>query len=899
MRIFTSLILLWAFAVACGADTTPTPTRIPPSAAPIPLAQTTNAPTAPSSNNAAATPTLPSLATLPPATLAGTPTERPSATLLPPTTLAPTQKQAPSAPAILTEFRLFDLPGEGRGPVALAQLGGTLYVVNRSSGNVAVVEDDKVTGFVDVGPSPTSIVADPTRQRVYVGTYETPTIAALADGRVTKQITPGGRVNSLALDGDDLYVALDNDAVIERYDASTLVKRDELKLSQGFGVSDLQLDPARKRLYAAIYGKIVALDLETFQELFTLEVPSLYAQFAVNPADGSIWAGGYDSATSRAYVIGFKPDGQQLAKVFLDGEPEAAAFDDANQLYALDRYNNRVYVLRAPEGQLVATIDVNESPSAALYDANGKRLVVANQDNDNLSLIDLKAQAVARTIPLASAIMALAANEATGRVYAASGTTNAVLALEDNKVVGEVETGKFPVDLAVDPTTNRVYAASQADGRLTVFDGTTLKIEGSEYITRALSTVAVDPLNQRLFAGSQELDPQTLKPLTTLYARGVALDSKVPLQFERINPALKKLYAFASNAIPGSNSRLTLYRFRYEDLGESKMLGTKNGGNTSAMAIDAATNKLYVTNTHPLAYTHGLDVFDGDDQLVQSLALPAHTTALAVNPDTNHLFVAHARTFSPAAGGLSAKDDSIEVLDTRTLGRVASLPVKDAWRMTRLGNKVYAVSYADGKVTVLGDAATAQPPAPTPTLTVTPYPTWTPAPTRAPVGTATASAASSGTSKCATAPAKAFVNAFGRHAAALGCPTGPVQPAKFAVQTFRDGYMFDDLRDPQAQRIYALFPDGSYRVFDDTWKEGEDARPCNDIPVPDGRFHPERGFGKVWCENVEVQAKLPGAVADETGVALQLQPFEHGMIWGNTPKGVMVLTNSGAWYLSE
>src|SRR4029079_19720888 len=102
---------------------------------------------------------------------------------------------------------------------------------------------------------------------------------------------------------------------------------------------------------------------------------------------------------------------------------------------------------------------------------------------------------------------------------------------------------------------------------------------------------------------------------------------------------------------------------------------SKNGGNTTALALDPTTNQLFATNTHPLAHTSGLDVFESQDKLLQSLALPARTTALVVNPASHHLFLAHSGTFQPNPSAPPAPDNTVEILDTRTLGHVATLDV--------------------------------------------------------------------------------------------------------------------------------------------------------------------------------------------------------------------------------
>lgn len=883
---FISLFLAGcALLVGCGtAPAPPTIETQAPTFAPLVLAQTTNAPTPTPAPGVTIQPSPPS-------------TSAPVATEVPPSTsTASSPTVVRQAPAILTRFKLLDLPGEGRSPGPLALVGNTLYVANRRSGNIAIVTDDRARAFIALGINPNALLSDPAHNRIYAATYETPTLFLVENERVVSQVRAGGAVNALALDGETLYVGLDSDAVIERYDANTLTKKDELKLSQGFGVSSLVLDPERNRLYAAEYGKIIVLALDSFQELTTLPAPYLYADFAVNPADGSIWTGAYDEASSRAYVVGYKPDGQEIARLFLGADLQAATFDDAGRVYVLDRFNNQVHVIQTPQAQLVTTVAVNELPNDAAFDPTRKVVYVSSQSDDNVTVIDVPSLRRVNTIPLANNITALATNLGLHRVYAANTSSNSVFIIEDTRIVGEVKTGNGPMDLAVDETTNRLYVASRADGMLTVIDQNTLEITASQFITRFLSTVAVDPVNKKLFAGSTLLNLETLKPEATIFAQGLTINSESPVQYERVNPALRKLYGTASNGVPGSNSRVTLYRFTYDDLTHSTLLGSKNGGNTTALVIDPTTNNLFATDTHPLAYRSGLDVFDADDNLVQSLALSARTTSLVVNPASHHLFLAHAGSYQPNQT-TPPPDDTVEILDTRTLGHVATLDVPGSpVRMTLLDDRVYVASHDDGSITVIGDALTAQPLAPTPTLTPTLFPTWTPTPqppATAPfTPTSTPGLAASDCTIGIAEPLRAKADEIGR--AALGCPTtAPSASDRFAFQPFAEGVMFDDFRDENAKQVYVLFPDKSFRVFPDTWQEGDEERQCPDVDVH-GLSRPKRGFGSVWCKEPDVQA-LGGGLRQEHAANVTEQQFEHGKIWFVQDVGTFVLFDAGTW----
>lgn len=82
-------------------------------------------------------------------------------------------------------------------------------------------------------------------------------------------------------------------------------------------------------------------------------------------------------------------------------------------------------------------------------------------------------------------------------------------------------------------------------------------------------------------------------------------------------------------------------------------------------------------------------------------------------------------------------------------------------------------------------------------------------------------------------------------------------------------------------QIYVLFPDNVWRTYPDTWVEGRDPEiTCNPLggeltspPLP------RRGFGKLWCEDVQVQDVM-GTVEREERLCQHtvVQRFEKGRV---------------------
>jgi DNA-binding beta-propeller fold protein YncE/photosystem II stability/assembly factor-like uncharacterized protein len=110
---------------------------------------------------------------------------------------------------------------------------------------------------------------------------------------------------------------------------------------------------------------------------------------------------------------------------------------------------------------------------------------------------------------------------------------------------------------------------------------------------------------------------------------------------------------------------------------------------------------------------------------------------------------------------------------------------------------------------------------------------------------------------------------------ALGCPVEQAQETALAEQSFEKGHM---IWDSTTRQIYVLFEFGTWKVFEDTWQEGVD--PAWDPSLPAPPKQPQRGFGKVWREQLEGPPSTIGwALEDERAVNGWRQQFGHGLLF--------------------
>ena len=118
----------------------------------------------------------------------------------------------------------------------------------------------------------------------------------------------------------------------------------------------------------------------------------------------------------------------------------------------------------------------------------------------------------------------------------------------------------------------------------------------------------------------------------------------------------------------------------------------------------------------------------------------------------------------------------------------------------------------------------------------------------------------------------------------MGCALEPAIFEPIAINEFGPADQPTDrfmLWFSHESNIYVLRPDGTYETHADSWQEGVDPTyPCNPLGgEEDSPPLPRRGFGKLWCENPELQEVL-GTVPREERLCQYavLQRFERGRL---------------------
>ncbi len=807
---------------------------------------------------------------------------RATSTAVSPTATAatPASPTAPLKPQLLPEITLRALPGIGHSPQAIAVLGGRVYVANRATDNVSLIEDGRVVGVVAVGDAPAAVVADPKSGLVYVANEEDSSISIISADEVVRTVPAPTNPICLAVFEGRLYAGGRGENVIAVLDGGSGERIATVPLKASIGIFALAVNPTTRLLYASAYDSVQIVDVDSLKVAGEF-VHDVYRTLAVDAVGGGFYITEYQSYGNTHDLVHYTTFGErELGRVAVGGDPQEIAVDaELGRIYVANAWSNDVSVIDARDLEPVATVPVGLRPSAVAVDEEAQ-VYVANSESDNVALLDADGPHLRAVVPLAMVPTGMAVDARTGNLYVACASTNSVFLVRDERVLAEIAVGLHPLEVAVSPEGDQLFVLNYVSGDLTrVSLRNPNDAESVGIGQRPLGLAASEAMDQ-LYAsdlvlglGSQRLLRRT--ELLTAYRSEAS-----PVEIQ-LDPERERAYMVASNGVPGSNSGLIIY---VVDARTGQLLDAHPGGlSTTGLALDQDGGRLFSTAGRFGYYqlmANDLETFKA--VAVLGLDRYAYPAALGYNPQTHHLFLC----LTYAAYEDATATLEVQVLDSRGLGTVArfSLPgepeVGDTYEFALDAPRgfVYLSDAQRGTVHVLRDATVPVPPSPTPTFTPTPWPTLQPAPE------STATLVAAAEPECDRAPAPRFAGPWESDASlrrGLGCPLGEAQASFAAQQSFERGHMIWREAD---RTIVVLYSDGEWRSYADHWQEGMPELSCEADP-PSGLYLAKRGFGLVWCGEKGVKEGLGWALDEEYGVTIEWQAFERGEMLTTSQSG--------------
>jgi YVTN family beta-propeller protein len=222
----------------------------------------------------------------------------------------------------------------------------------------------------------------------------------------------------------------------------------------------------------------------------------------------------------------------------------------------------------------------------------------------------------------------VAVNPVTKKIYITDEFSNSVSVISgtSNSVEGTIAVGDFPYGVAINPFDSRVYVTNRGSDTVSVIDGSTNTKLHNITVQNSPVGIAVNPSANWIYVTN--INSNTVSVIDGINDKVTAniTVGKIPYGIG-VNPITKKVYV--TNI--GTNTVSVIDGLKNKVTGNITV-----GKNPVGIAVNPATNKILVTNYA----SNTVSVVDGiNDKVTANITVGKKPVGVAVNPSTNKAYV--------------------------------------------------------------------------------------------------------------------------------------------------------------------------------------------------------------------------------------------------------------------
>jgi YVTN family beta-propeller protein len=270
--------------------------------------------------------------------------------------------------------------------------------------------------------------------------------------------------NMIYLPASDGYVYVINGK------SDIIIKK--IPLSRSSSLTDVQINPRDNKIYVTDYleNAVFVIDGKTNELIDKVNVEGA-DYMAFNPKTNLLYVTTISSHTITVLdgvtndiidIITLSED-----KDVLNGLVKIAVNPNNNMIYAMVLNSNYIPIINASDHRMVANISVGIGPNDIAVNPNANLVYISNYDANRISIVDGETNNVTKTIvgnyttprPEGSSIEV---DQFTNTIFLANSAADSVTLINGatNKAINTILVGNYPVDITVDPRTNKVYTAN-------------------------------------------------------------------------------------------------------------------------------------------------------------------------------------------------------------------------------------------------------------------------------------------------------------------------------------------------------------------------------------------------------------------------------------------------------
>jgi YVTN family beta-propeller protein len=285
---------------------------------------------------------------------------------------------------------------------------------------------------------------------------------------------------------------------------------------------------------------------------------------------------------------------------------EQALENVANRAYVVNAGDNTISMIDTTSNDVVATIQVGNTPTSVAVSPDGTRAYVTNYNDNTVSVINTTDNSVLQTIDVpyrdTCCVHDLAVSPDGSRVYVTNDLDNtvSVITAATNTITGPYDAGFQPSSMAVSPDGRRLYFANYPTNSIMVSDTATMTPIGQPiYLGSGVSPKDLAVNGNRLYTVNDVIHSGTVDSSVSVIALGSSGNYTVvdtiavsdAAAAVALSPDGSRLYV--SHEVPGTITVI--------DTGTNEVIGTVTADNDAlASGADIAVGpdgRLYLTDS--------------------------------------------------------------------------------------------------------------------------------------------------------------------------------------------------------------------------------------------------------------------------------------------------------------
>ena len=239
----------------------------------------------------------------------------------------------------------------------------------------------------------------------------------------------------------------------------------------------------------------------------------------------------------------------------------------------------------------------------------------------------------------------------------------------------------YPIGVAVNPSTNKIYVANDFSNTVSIIDGSTDKVDATINVGISPYGIGVNPLNNRIYVSNRDSGTVSVIDGSTNNQIANVSTGKRPLSVA-VNPSTSLIYV--TNIDSNTVSII-------DGITNNLKSTIKVGNVPYGVAVNPVTNKIYVTNIGDKTISV---IEDTNKNVVRTIKVSGGIapTGIAINTSTNRMYVT------------DYLSGSLFIIDTLTDKLVNSIKVGNnpvGVEVNPVTNKIYVINIGDNTVSVI------------------------------------------------------------------------------------------------------------------------------------------------------------------------------------------------------